>query len=147
LHPYVVEGGVAEVTLRILLRDFKTEKLGELAQRLRATGAETQREFPSSEIDVRIVPQYRNMAEGLKREPRAVAHAAEAFKRLGRTPKLTVIRGGTDGSRFTELGLPTPNLSCGQHNPHSPLEWACLEEMEQAVKVLVELVQLWVDSK
>jgi tripeptide aminopeptidase len=147
LHPYVVEGGVAEVTLRFLLRDFETEKLGELAQRLRATGAETQREFPGSEIDVRIVPQYRNMAEGLKREPRAVALAAEAFKRLGRTPKLTVIRGGTDGSRFTELGLPTPNLSCGQHNPHSPLEWACLEEMEQAVRVLVELVQLWADSK
>ncbi len=94
-----------------------------------------------------LCTQYRNMADGLKREPRAVAFATEAFQRLGRTPKLTVIRGGTDGSRFTELGLPTPNLSCGQHNPHSPLEWACLEEMEHAVAMLVELVQLWANQQ
>ncbi|MEX2558631.1 MAG: hypothetical protein WD403_01900, partial [Pirellulales bacterium] len=63
--------------------------------------------------------------------------------RLGREPKLTIIRGGTDGSRFTELGLPTPNLSTGEHNPHSPLEWTCLEEMVQAVEVLVELAAVW----
>jgi len=147
LHPYVVDGGVAEVTLRILLRDFDTAKLGELAEQLRKAGSQTQSEFPGSEVKVRIVPQYRNMAEGLRREPRAVAIAQHAFQRLGRTAKLTVIRGGTDGSRFTELGLPTPNLSCGQHNPHSPLEWACLEEMEHSVAVLVELVQLWADQR
>jgi tripeptide aminopeptidase len=58
----------------------------------------------------------------------------------------TIIRGGTDGSRFTELGLPTPNLSTGQHNPHSPLEWACLDEMVDAVEVLVELVQVWAEE-
>ena len=58
-------------------------------------------------------------------------------------PKLTIVRGGTDGSQLTERGLPTPNLSTGQHNPHSPLEWACLEEMGQAVAVLRELVQIW----
>jgi tripeptide aminopeptidase len=143
LHPYGVEGGVAEVTLRILLRDFKTAKLAELAEQLRVIGKKTESEFPGSKVEVKIVTQYRNMAEGLAREPRAVAMAQEAFRRLGRTPKLTIIRGGTDGSRFTELGLPTPNLSCGQHNPHSPLEWACLEEMELSVAVLVELVQLW----
>jgi tripeptide aminopeptidase len=147
LHPYVVDGGVAEVTLRILLRDFDTAKLGELAEQLRKAGSQTQGEFPGSEVNVRIVPQYRNMAEGLRREPRAVALAQQAFQRLGRTEKLTMIRGGTDGSRFTELGLPTPNLSCGQHNPHSPLEWACLEEMEHSVAALVELVQLWADQR
>jgi tripeptide aminopeptidase len=146
LHPYAVDGGVAEVTLRILLRNFDTAKLTELAERLQRVGAETEHEFPGSEVNVRIVPQYRNMAEGLQREPRAVKMAQQAFQGLGRTPKLTIIRGGTDGSRFTELGLPTPNLSCGQHNPHSPLEWACLEEMEHAVAVLVELVQLWAET-
>ncbi|HEY1377862.1 MAG TPA: M20/M25/M40 family metallo-hydrolase, partial [Gemmataceae bacterium] len=99
--------------------------------------------FPGSKIDVQIQPQYRNMAEGLAREPRAVAYAEAALRRLGREPKLTIIRGGTDGSRFTELGLPTPNLSTGEHNPHSPLEWTCLEEMQTAVKVLVELAQVW----
>ena len=143
LHPYVVEGGVAEVTLRILLRDFDTANLAELAERLRQTAAQTMAEFPGAAIDVQITPQYRNMADGLRKEPRAVAFAKQAIERTGRTPKDTIVRGGTDGSRFTELGLPTPNLSTGEHNPHSPLEWTCLEEMVQAVKVLAELVQIW----
>ena len=72
------------------------------------------------------------MAEGLKKEPRAVQFAMEAHQVLGREATLTSVRGGTDGSQLTELGLPTPNLSSGQHNPHSILEWACLEQMEQA---------------
>jgi len=65
------------------------------------------------------------------------------MKKAGLSPKVTSVRGGTDGSRLTELGLPTPNLSTGEHNPHSPLEWTCLEEMETAVNVLLELAQLW----
>ena len=143
LHPYAFDGGVAQVTMRILLRDFETAKLANLAEQLRKFAAQSQAAFPGSEVNVQVIPQYRNMAEGLRREPRAVALAQEAFRRLGHEPELTIIRGGTDGSRFTELGLPTPNLSCGQHNPHSPLEWACLEEMQHAVEVLVELVRLW----
>ncbi len=144
LHPYVVHsGGVAEVTLRILLRDFDTHNLGALADRLRQTAAQTLAEFHGAKIEVHITPQYRNLADGLRKEPRAVAYAKQAIERTGRTPQETIVRGGTDGSRFTELGLPTPNLSTGQHNPHSPLEWACLEQMEQAVKVLAELVQIW----
>ena len=100
-------------------------------------------EHPGSRIDVQVTPQYRNMAEGLVKEPRAVDFAEEAMKRVGLKPKRTIVRGGTDGSRLTELGLPTPNLSCGEHNLHSPLEWTCLEEMEAAVRVLVELAQVW----
>ena len=100
-------------------------------------------EFPAAKIDVTVSPQYRNMADGLSKEPRAVAFAEEAMRRAGLTPKRTIVRGGTDGSRLTELGLPTPNLSTGEHNLHSPLEWTCLEEMATAVKVLVELAQVW----
>jgi tripeptide aminopeptidase len=100
-------------------------------------------EFPQGRIDVRVTPQYRNMAEGLRKEPRAVTFAEEAMRRAGVEPKRTIVRGGTDGSRLTELGLPTPNLSCGEHNLHSPLEWTCLEEMAAAVRVLVELAQVW----
>ena len=74
---------------------------------------------------------------------RALAFAEEAMRRAGLEPKFTIIRGGTDGSRLTEMGLPTPNLSCGEHNPHSPLEWTCLEEMATAVRVLVELAKVW----
>ena len=92
---------------------------------------------------MKVTPQYRNMAEGLEKEPRALTFAEEAMRRVGLTPKLTIVRGGTDGSRLTELGLPTPNLSCGEHNLHSPLEWTCLEEMETAVRVLVELAKVW----
>ncbi len=83
------------------------------------------------------------MADGLVDEPRAVEFAVEAHKRLGRAPKQSIIRGGTDGSRLTELGLPTPNLSSGQHNIHSPLEWACLDEMVAAGEVGFELLKVW----
>jgi tripeptide aminopeptidase len=143
LHPYVLTGSVAEATIRILLRDFDTPRLAELAGMLREFAAKSTAAFPGSAIDVKIIEQYRNMADGLKKEPRVVEFAKQALSKLGRTPKLSIIRGGTDGSRFTELGLPTPNLSTGQHNPHSPLEWACLEEMTQAVKVICEISQLW----
>jgi tripeptide aminopeptidase len=83
------------------------------------------------------------MAEGLGKEPRAVPFAEEAMRRAGLQPRRTIVRGGTDGSRLTEMGLPTPNLSTGEHNPHSPLEWTCLEEMQQAVSVLIELAKVW----
>lgn len=143
LHPYVAEGSVAETTIKILLRDFDTAGLATKAELLRKLASEVERDAPGIKIDVAVRKQYRNMAEGLRREPRAVAFAEAAFRRLGRPCKLTIVRGGTDGSQFTELGLPTPNLSTGEHNPHSPLEWTCLEEMTEAVEVLVELVQLW----
>jgi tripeptide aminopeptidase len=143
LHPYEVGGGVAEVKLRILLRDFQAEKLAELAALLEQAAAESMRQFPQAQIEVARKPQYRNMAEGLAREPRAVTYAERALWRLARTARRTIVRGGTDGSRLTELGLPTPNLACGQHNPHSPLEWACLEEMLGAVEWLVALAEVW----
>lgn len=146
LHPYHISGGVAEVTLRILLRDFDTPKLADKAELLGAIARLLEVEHPRCRIEVKVTPQYRNMADGLKKEPRAVAFAEEAIRRAGMVPKRTIIRGGTDGSRLTEMGLPTPNLSTGEHNPHSPLEWTCLEEMQSAVRVLVELVQIWAES-
>lgn len=143
LHPYRIEGGVAQVTLRILLRDFVTAKLGEKAQLLRQVAATLAAEHPRAKIEVQVTPQYRNMAEGLAKEPRALDFAEVAMRRAGLEPRRTLVRGGTDGSRLTEMGLPTPNLSCGEHNLHSPLEWTCLEEMDCAVRVLVELSQVW----
>ncbi len=143
LHPYVCEASVAEAKIRVLLRDFDTAGLAPKAELLRQTAEATMQKLPGLTIDVNIVPQYRNMADGLKTEPRAVAFVEQAYANLGLPCKRTIVRGGTDGSRFTELGLPTPNLSTGEHNPHSPLEWACLEEMEQAGAVLVELLKIW----
>jgi tripeptide aminopeptidase len=143
LHPYRIDGGVAEVTMRILLRDFDTARLPERAEVLRAAARTVLAEFPQSSIDVQVTAQYRNLADGLAKEPRAMQFAQEAMRRAGLEPKVTIVRGGTDGSRLTEMGLPTPNLSCGEHNIHSPLEWTCLEEMATAVRVLVELARVW----
>lgn len=146
VHPYQITGGVAEVTIRIILRDFETAALETYAQQLRDAAAAVEAAFPGAAISVDTRRQYRNMRDGLIHEPRAVKYAQLAHERLGREATLTIIRGGTDGSQLTERGLPTPNLSTGQHNPHSPLEWACLDEMVQAAEVLVELVQVWAED-
>ena len=143
MHPYVMDGGVAQSTIKILLRDFETEKLADYAELLKQLAIEVAAKHVGSNIDVQIIKQYRNMAEGLVSEPRAVGLAVAAHEALGRTPKLSIIRGGTDGSQLTEKGLPTPNLSSGQHNIHSPLEWACLDEMVAACEVGVDLVKQW----
>jgi len=143
LHPYEITGGVAEVKMKILLRDFDATKLTEQADLLWRTVAAVKPSYPAADITVHIDRQYRNMAEGLSKELRAVSFAQQALERLGRRAKLTIVRGGTDGSRLTELGLPTPNLSCGGHNPHSPLEWACLEEMAESVEWLAEILAVW----
>lgn len=147
LHPYRIDGGVAEVTMRILLRDFDSRRLADRAELLRSIARTIAADYPQASIEVKITPQYRNMAEGLAKEPRAVAFAQETMRRIGLEPKLTIVRGGTDGSRLTELGLPTPNLSTGEHNLHSPLEWTCLEEMATAVRVLVELAKVWAEPR
>ena len=143
LHPYLIDGGVPRTTIHILLRDFETPQLAEKADLLRAVAKQLETEFPGASVDVDVKAQYRNMRDGMHREPRAVPHAIEAIRRAGLVPKQTIIRGGTDGARLTELGLPTPNLSTGEHNLHSPLEWTCLEEMATNVRVLVELVKVW----
>ncbi|MBM4001275.1 MAG: peptidase T [Planctomycetes bacterium] len=143
LHPYQISGGVGETTVRILLRDFETPSLASHADLLRGVARDVERAFPGLTVEVSVREQYRNLRDGLAKEPRAVAFALEAHRRLGRAARQTIVRGGTDGSMLTEKGLPTPNLSVGQHNQHSPLEWACLDEMVQALEVAVQIVRLW----
>lgn len=147
VHPYhIAYGRVDEVEIRVLLRDFDTAKLADHAKLLRQAAAASRRAFPGSEISVDVTKQYRNLGDGLQQNSHIVEFAEQAHRRLGRDSRRQIIRGGTDGSQLTEMGLPTPNLSSGQHNPHSPLEWACLNEMEAAVEVLVELVQVWEET-
>ncbi len=147
LHPYTIEGGVPEAKIKILLRSFVTGDLKNEAQVLKDIAKTVIVEHPGAKIDVDVKKQYRNMIEHLAKEPRAVKLAVQAIERVGLQPKFQSIRGGTDGSRLSEMGLPTPNLSVGMHNFHSPLEFACLEQMESSVKVLVELAQLWGKQK
>jgi tripeptide aminopeptidase len=143
LHPLGIEGGVAEVKVNFILRSFDTDELPKQAELLREIGRQVEREHPGSKVTVETRKQYRNMRDGIAKEPRAIKYAEEATRRAGLEPKFKIIRGGTDGAQLTEKGLPTPNISTGEHNPHSPLEWTCLEEMEAAVRVVVELCKVW----
>ena len=143
IHPYHIEGGVAEASARLILRDFETTELNAQAALLESIAATLRVEHPRAQIIVEVRPQYRNMREGLAKEPRAMTKAVDAYKSLGREPKMTIIRGGTDGSLLTAKGLPTPNLSTGEHNPHSPVEWTSVEEMQAACDLLVQLAIEW----
>ncbi len=147
IHPSGIEGGVDKVVVKLILRDFDTAALTMQKQLLESVAQQVELDFPGLTIRVEVTPQYRNLGDGLKREPRAVDLVVKAHERLGREPKLTIVRGGTDGSHLTAAGLPTPNLSTGEHNPHSPLEFTCLEEMIAATEVLVELVQVWGEER
>ncbi len=147
LHPYVLTGAVEKARIKILLRSFVTADLADQARILQNVADSILAEHPKAKIDVQIKKQYRNMLEALKREPRAVKLADLAYRAAGLEPKYASIRGGTDGARLSEMGLPTPNLSTGMHNFHSPLEFACVEEMESAVTVLIELAKVWGKEK
>jgi tripeptide aminopeptidase len=147
IHPMEIRGGVGEVKIRLLLRDFQTARLQDHAQVLRQAADATLAEFPGAGFDMAITRSYLNMADGLVREPRAVSYAEKALQRLGRMAKKTIVRGGTDGSRLTELGLPTPNLSSGAHSIHSPKEWASLDEMACSVQWVVALAETWAAEK
>ncbi|QDU80584.1 Peptidase T [Polystyrenella longa] len=143
MHPYEISGTVAQASVEIILRDFETKQLKKYANQLQKIAKGLIEKEPRLQIEIDIIEQYRNMREGLKKEPRALEKAVAATEAAGLKPVLSIIRGGTDGSVLTEKGLPTPNLSSGQHNPHSPLEWASLEEMEQAVEVVLQLAKRW----
>lgn len=143
LHPYSIQGGVGEAECRILLRDFETARLDEYASLVQKLAASVEAQFPGVRMRVKRSRQYRNMAESLSRSPQVVDFAQKAFEILGRACHLGSIRGGTDGAMFSEMGLPTPNLSVGQHNIHSVLEFASVTEMEWAIEHAIVLLDLW----
>ena len=143
LHPYDLHGGVAEATLHLILRDFKTSVLNDHRQLLIKIASEVESRISGLSISVETRRQYRNLADGLRKLPSAVLLAEKAYGKVGIASRRSIIRGGTDGAMLTEMGLPTPNLSVGQYNIHSNLEFACLDDMVSATHVLIELVQLW----
>ncbi len=145
LHPYAFNGAVAEASCKVLLRDFETARLDEYAQLIDAAAEQIGAQFPGIRFQMNRTRQYRNMADSLSHAPHVVDFALQAFERLGRPCTRGAIRGGTDGAMFSEMGLPTPNLSVGQHNIHSVLEFASLNEMIHAVEHAVQLLSLWQD--
>lgn len=146
LHPHGVQGEEAKSVLKILLRDFRTDGLDVLKQRLEKIIAEVQPLHPKAKIELQIFESYRNMREGLEKDQRVLDCLWEATKRSGLEPKWVPIRGGTDGSKLTANGLPTPNIFTGGHNYHGNTEWASLWGMEKAAETVVNLAQVWVEK-
>jgi tripeptide aminopeptidase len=143
IHPIHVEGRTERAVVKFLLRDFELKGLADKGKILRGVCRGLQAGEPRARVRCKVRKQYRNMAYWLRKDMRPVELAREAFVATGLKPYDHVIRGGTDGSRLTELGLPTPNLFCGEHNAHGPLEWVAVQDMESAVTACVHLAVLW----
>lgn len=146
IHPHVLQGEEAKSVLKILLRDFRTEGLDVLKQRLERIIAEVQPLHPKAKIELQIIESYRNMREELEKDQRVLDCLWEAAKQAGLEPKWVPIRGGTDGSKLSANGLPTPNIFTGGHNYHGKTEWASLWGMEKAAETVANLAQVWVEK-
>lgn len=143
VHPHTLQGAVERATVKILLRDFSAAGLDEKAKMLTDLAAEIVRPHPAASIEVQRQESYRNMKEVLDRYPEVIEHAKRGIEHAGLTPRLRQIRGGTDGSRLSFVGLPTPNLFAGEHNLHSRAEWTSVQDMDKAVQVIVEICRSW----
>jgi tripeptide aminopeptidase len=143
IHPERIEGKVDRTEIRFILRDHDLEALQDKGRRLQALAEGFQALEPRARITFSLQPEYRNMGYWLKKDMTPVDLAVEAMRRLDLKPASPPARGGTDGSSLTERGLPTPNLFCGGHNAHGPLEWVAVQDMELAVRACLELAQLW----
>jgi len=142
LHPVEMEAKAEAARIDFILRDFDTDKLEYLAKILAEIIINVAPNYPNSEIKLRISEQYRNMKEVLDQHPKVMDLATRAIAAVGITPKPDSIRGGTDGSRLSFMGLPCPNIFAGEHAFHSKSEWASLEEMEKAAEVVVAIARL-----
>lgn len=146
LHPYIVEGGVGEAMLKVLIRDFEKRGMDDKSQRLRIIQQTTQARHPKAIVQLDIEDSYQNMRVKLDENSLVVEYALEAVKRSGIEPKLQIIRGGTDGAKLCFMDLLTPNIFTGGHNFHSKQEWIAVQAMEKAVETLVHLVQIWTEK-
>ncbi len=146
IHPHLLSGSEATSTLKILLRDFHTPGLEILKRKLEGIVAEVQALHPKTRIELKITEQYRNMKDSMGDDVRVVDFLWEAARRARLDPKWEPIRGGTDGSRLTEKGLPTPNIFTGGQNFHGPTEWLSVHAMDQAVETVLNLAQIWVEK-
>ena len=146
VHPTLVDGDSTEVELRFIVRDFENDLLDRHVELLRSIAGDVAATEPRASIDVESKIQYRNMRDAVAGRPEIVSNLEEAIRRVGLEPRRTSIRGGTDGSALTEMGLPTPNIFTGGHDAHSEREWICVEDMGLAAATIVELVQVWANA-
>jgi len=143
IHPVSINGSVEQAEARFILRAFNDEELQANGELLDATVQNIIEDFPNSTYELKISEQYRNMKQVLDGYPQVVANGIEAIKRAGITPKQQSIRGGTDGSRLSFMGLPCPNIFAGEHAFHGKQEWASVQDMEKAVQTIVNIAVVW----
>lgn len=146
IHPMEITGKIESARIDFLLRDFVTAKLADQAKLLREIIDEVGTNYPNSKIELVITEQYRNMKEVLNQHPRVMELAKRAMRHVGLTPKPDSIRGGTDGSRLSFMGLPCPNIFAGEHSFHGKYEWASVYEMEKAAETVVAIARLNVQA-
>jgi len=143
IHPTSFEGKLEDGMLGFIIRDFTEEGLHEKEALLDRIARDVLRDFPGSRCEVKVEQQYRNMKVVLDRYPQVTANAIEAIRRAGLTPRPSSIRGGTDGSRLSFMGLPCPNIFAGEHAFHSRLEWVSVQDMQKAVETIIHLAMIW----
>lgn len=143
VHPTSISGGVEETILKFIIRDFTNEGLVEHEAELQNIVDEVLKGYPNSKVDFKVIEQYRNMKQVLDKYPQVAQNAVEAIQRAGVVPKQKSIRGGTDGSRLSFMGLPCPNIFAGEHAFHSKHEWVSVQDMEKAVATIVHLSAIW----
>ncbi|OGU28063.1 MAG: peptidase T [Ignavibacteria bacterium GWA2_35_9] len=143
VHCNAFNGNEELTTLKFIIRDFETPKLKEYENFLKELAEKTVAKYPGAKLEFEVIEQYRNMKEVLVNHPKITEYAVEAMNRLGIKPIMHPIRGGTDGSRLSFMGLPTPNIFAGEHSFHSQLEWVAKQDMEMAVKAIVEISKVW----
>ncbi len=143
VHPTLIQGDASELELRFIVRDFDNDLLDRHVELLRTLAADVAATDPRCSIEFESRIQYRNMRAVLEQHPAIVENLEQAVRRIGLEPKRTAIRGGTDGSALTEMGLPTPNIYTGGQDAHSEREWICVEDMGTAAATIVELAKVW----
>jgi tripeptide aminopeptidase len=143
IHPISVKAGNDTATLKFIIRSFSEEELKKQEDYLKKITGEVISKYKRSSFEFIVEESYRNMKEMVDKDPRIIEYAIESVKRAGVSPKLSSIRGGTDGSRLSFMGLPCPNLFAGEHAFHSKLEWVSIQDMEKAVETIVNLCIIW----
>jgi tripeptide aminopeptidase len=143
LHPIAISGTLEQATLGFIVRDFTESGLKEKEALLERIVKDVMKDYPRSTCRIELQEQYRNMKEVIDRHPQIIEYAVEAIRRTGLKPVRGSIRGGTDGSRLSFMGLPCPNIFAGEHAFHSRLEWVSRQDMEKAVQTIVNLAAIW----
>jgi tripeptide aminopeptidase len=147
VHPTDIKGGAEKASVKLIIRDFRTERLSEYQEILKGIMDKIMLAYPKATYEFKAKEQYRNMGEVLQQHPKVIKHAINAIEQEGIKPLSIPVRGGTDGSRLSFMGLPCPNLFTGEMALHSKQEFVSVQDMEKSVRVVLRLLQNWTEAQ